>query len=241
MATRKCTEYGCVNAVHAKGLCQPHYRKSKRRERGLRKPGPAPDASKPKSRHNPSSVHHAVAERAAPPVKVTLAVGSTCKGGHVITPSMLKVSSDGKTRCKWCVKNARRAKSGLPPAEVFVDDRANPTPITHCKHGHEFTEENTSTTFGPEGRPRRRCLACSRVSWLRKYGLTPETHQELLDSQGNSCALCRTPFDAAKPHIDHCHETGAVRGILCPGCNTGLGLLGDTPESLQRAAEYVTP
>ena len=40
-------------------------------------------------------------------------------------------------------------------------------------------------------------------------------------------------------HIDHCHDTGAVRGLLCHGCNTGIGSLNDDIELLQRAIDYL--
>lgn len=73
---------------------------------------------------------------------------------------------------------------------------------------------------------------------LRVYGLTPETYQALLDSQGNACAICERGFGST-PHIDHCHETGKVRGVLCVDCNTSLGKLGDTVESIRKVLRYL--
>lgn len=54
----------------------------------------------------------------------------------------------------------------------------------------------------------------------RKYGLTEADFDVLLASQGGLCAM-----ECGKPaiHVDHCHETGKVRGLLCRGCNVGLG------------------
>lgn len=42
------------------------------------------------------------------------------------------------------------------------------------------------------------------------------------------------------PKVDHCHDTGRVRGMLCHGCNTALGKLGDNVAGLRRALEYLT-
>lgn len=79
----------------------------------------------------------------------------------------------------------------------------------------------------------------SRLS--RAYGMTPEQYSELLRSQGGGCAICGACVDKTGRAlaVDHCHETGKVRGILCGQCNTGVGNLGDNPSLLRRAAAYV--
>ena len=62
---------------------------------------------------------------------------------------------------------------------------------------------------------------------LRRYGLTPETYRALWESQGCQCALCREPLPlrGKRTHVDHCHATGRVRGILCSTCNVRLGYI----------------
>lgn len=77
-----------------------------------------------------------------------------------------------------------------------------------------------------------------------KYGISHEQRDRLLAVQGGVCAVCSralTKFGSGSTHacIDHCHSTGKVRGILCGGCNKGLGHFRDNPESLARAAEYL--
>lgn len=71
----------------------------------------------------------------------------------------------------------------------------------------------------------------------RRYGTTSEVLAELLALQGGVCAICRTV--PATPHTDHSHVTGAVRGVLCGNCNTGLGMLGDDPQRLRWAIAYL--
>lgn len=78
---------------------------------------------------------------------------------------------------------------------------------------------------------------------LKKYGLTPAEKRSLLERQGHRCAICgesRTDRPKLFPVIDHCHATGAVRGILCAKCNKGLGLFRDNPDLLRQAALYLT-
>ncbi len=57
----------------------------------------------------------------------------------------------------------------------------------------------------------------------RQYGLTPEAFDQMLQAQDGRCAICAKCFSITKPCVDHDHDTGAVRGLLCRDCNLGLG------------------
>lgn len=76
-----------------------------------------------------------------------------------------------------------------------------------------------------------------------KYGITSDHYDAILERQGGACALCQKPAGRSNRwgtlSVDHCHETGLIRGLLCAACNSALGMLGDTPERLQRALDYV--
>lgn len=60
---------------------------------------------------------------------------------------------------------------------------------------------------------------------------------ELMRKPGINCEICGCWTE--KFHIDHCHTTNSFRGLLCPNCNSGMGLLGDNPDRLRAAAEYL--
>lgn len=74
------------------------------------------------------------------------------------------------------------------------------------------------------------------------YGITPEQYGAMLQQQDNRCAICRSdkwPGKGSRPHVDHCHDTGKVRGLLCGKCNVALGNMDDDPIRLRAAAAYV--
>src|ERR1017187_6359449 len=74
-----------------------------------------------------------------------------------------------------------------------------------------------------------------------KYGLTQEQCAEKLAAQAGGCDICGTKDPGGRGnsfHVDHDHETGAVRSLLCTNCNSGLGRLKDSPRLLRRAATY---
>lgn len=77
---------------------------------------------------------------------------------------------------------------------------------------------------------------------LKRYGITLEQYQKLLDKQQSRCAICLTDDPKGrgdKLHVDHCHTTGSIRGLLCGKCNTGLGLFNDNINILRNAIKYL--
>jgi hypothetical protein len=74
-----------------------------------------------------------------------------------------------------------------------------------------------------------------------RYGITAEQFMQLIARQGGKCAICPTDITGPKAaHVDHCHATKKVRGILCLECNTGLGKFKDSIELLAKAIEYLS-
>lgn len=82
----------------------------------------------------------------------------------------------------------------------------------------------------------------SEAQWAwhlnKLYGITPEQFAQTFEEQAGACTICGyTLFDTC--HIDHCHASGKFRGLLCRGCNQGLGSFNDNPAALIAAAHYV--
>ena len=77
---------------------------------------------------------------------------------------------------------------------------------------------------------------------LRKYGLTPDIKEAMLVAQGHACGICRTKKPGGRYNswnIDHCHDTGVVRGLLCWDCNVGIGKLKDDAHLMRRAIQWL--
>lgn len=72
-----------------------------------------------------------------------------------------------------------------------------------------------------------------------KYGITVAEFEVMLADQHRRCAICGSGLDEATWHLDHDHESGQVRGILCELCNKGLGQFKDNPDRLLAAAAYL--
>lgn len=117
-------------------------------------------------------------------------------------------------------------------------------------------QTRSSAEFGLDRRNtdglRNNCLACSgtrtyeqlRDRQLRfHYGMTHAEYGMRLEAQGGVCASCGSlpPAEGRKKHlaVDHCHDSGTVRGLLCNNCNIALGLLGDDVEKILALAAYL--
>jgi Recombination endonuclease VII len=76
----------------------------------------------------------------------------------------------------------------------------------------------------------------------RKFGISLDEYDAMLAEQGGVCAVCfREPTPGISLHVDHDHETGRIRGLLCFRCNNALGDLEDDPALLRSAARYLEP
>lgn len=75
--------------------------------------------------------------------------------------------------------------------------------------------------------------------YMRKYGITLDDYNKMFEEQDGGCAICGDTKDE-RLHVDHNHDTGEVRGLLCNNCNRALGLLQDSPYIVSTAYKYLT-
>lgn len=77
--------------------------------------------------------------------------------------------------------------------------------------------------------------------YKRKYGITLDEYNTMLKQQNKRCAICSIHSDDLniKLCVDHCHDTGTVRGLLCSMCNRAIGFLSDDAYLLEKAARYL--
>ena len=78
----------------------------------------------------------------------------------------------------------------------------------------------------------------NRNSMMTRYGITEEYYKKLREEQKQKCAMCNTKFEEKTVHIDHSHQTGKIRGILCVPCNMGLGFI-EKEGFLKKAQAYI--
>ncbi len=80
-----------------------------------------------------------------------------------------------------------------------------------------------------------------RYTLRKAFGITPEKYEELLQGQNCCCAICLRHYSEFKKRlaVDHCHKTGAIRGLLCIYCNRGLAAYHDKSDYFRRAADYL--
>ncbi|MFF5362342.1 endonuclease VII domain-containing protein [Streptomyces scabiei] len=157
-----------------------------------------------------------------------------------------KNRSDGlQVRCRECVAEygaahyrRRREVMGKPVREK-ADVPAGHKLCRTCGEvkPHREWHRKSSASDGLS----TRCKACRAVQGRqghpkRQYGITEAERDGLIASQGGVCCIC---LAALPVHVDHCHETGRVRGVLCFSCNAALGQFKDRPDVMRRAATYV--
>ena len=95
-----------------------------------------------------------------------------------------------------------------------------------CQYSQKYRENNVE----------KRKKSVKRSELKNRYNLSLEDYETLLIKQNEVCAICK---ESCVLHVDHCHTTGKVRGLLCRSCNLGLGFFKDKPELFEAAKEYV--
>jgi hypothetical protein len=133
--------------------------------------------------------------------------------------------------CKVCNLAAKKDRYRADPQAHI--DRVRRWQIEHPERVRQSRRERNAK---PEIKRRQR-----DAYYLRSYGISADEADEILAAQNGRCAICCTPATdrLASMHLDHDHDTGAIRGFLCIDCNHGLGKLRDSADLLLRALVYL--
>lgn len=143
--------------------------------------------------------------------------------GETLDVTNFKLDNRGyyASRCRPCTNIKQR--------ESYHED-----PETRRRYHKKWREDNPEKYRECAERWRKANEGKRRAE---RYGMTVEQMHQLFEDANHSCQICGVKKD--RMHIDHCHETGAVRGLLCSGCNTSIGRLGDRSDLVMRAVEYL--
>ncbi|MEU2127712.1 endonuclease VII domain-containing protein [Streptomyces sp. NPDC018352] len=153
-----------------------------------------------------------------------------------------KAMRDGlQAYCRECsaeyYRERQEAKGKAVRVKVPVPRGSKRCPRCEEVKPHSQWERNKTSSDGWASYCRECRAERNRISYFkRKYGLTPVKRDALIADQAGVCCIC---LDALPEHVDHCHETGRVRGVLCFSCNAALGQFKDRPDAIRRAAAYV--
>lgn len=87
----------------------------------------------------------------------------------------------------------------------------------------------------------KRQIIIQRNNYKKRYGLSVDQKQAMVNEQGGKCAICKSSLkDAHDACVDHCHTTNTIRGILCRKCNLGIGHFNDSIQALTEAINYLS-
>lgn len=150
-----------------------------------------------------------------------------------------QADTEGLKRCRKCGET--KPLLAFYAHQTTKDGRANYCIECQCSASRDWHARNPDAVKRNNESQRHR-------DWkLQQFGLTSSSLKQMLEEQSGVCAICEKPETRTDPRngqinslaIDHDHNTGRVRGLLCGSCNTGLGLLGDNEQAVQRAIDYL--
>ena len=131
-------------------------------------------------------------------------------------------------------KICTKCKVNKPTTHYYIKSKKTGTLRSRCKLC--YSNDSAARYRTPEATEARKKV-WKKYQRFKLYGITPKIYESMVDSQGGRCLICDVQSD--KLCIDHCHDTGKVRGLLCSSCNAGLGFFRDSVDKLEKAIDYL--
>lgn len=128
-----------------------------------------------------------------------------------------------KNKDKWAARQKqKRDEINAAKRKRYAEDAG--TREYYKTHSKQYRKAN----------PQRR----RHVEISNRYGLTVDAYESMLQAQKNCCAICEIEFTKT-PHVDHCHDSMKVRGLLCFNCNRAIGHFQDDTKIIRNAIKYL--
>ena len=161
--------------------------------------------------------------------------------GELEFSATIKIQSSGEVTCRKCRHNQKKRKYQKEHPEYYNG--------YYQKNKEKIKERLKAYNQRPEVKAKAKIVSVKKGQRrkLKQYGMTQEDYDNLLLLQGSVCAICFKPETAYDPRlklikrlaIDHSHETGNTRGLLCVRCNLTLGRLHEDVTLLQSMIMYL--
>ena len=144
--------------------------------------------------------------------------------------------------CSKCGKEGKfykdaTKKDGLHP--VCQECHRKTRKERHIRNPDSLLRERAKSKEWREANPEKSRLAITNATLKAKYGIDLETYDQMLKDQKGGCKVCGDKPSYQRLHVDHCHNTGRVRGLLCQACNVSIGKMKESPELLRALATYI--
>lgn len=176
----------------------------------------------------------------------------TCKPCYAARQARYKMrpkkedAPDGMKRC-WRCKNAK-PPADFPRNRGFHDGLDRTCRACVAERNAKYSRENREHLAAAAlRRYHADPLRYADYELKKTYGLEPGAYDRILAAQDGKCGICGTDDPGSRTRrrtrrfaVDHCHDTGAVRGLLCSNCNRGIGYLKHSKDALLAAVKYLT-
>lgn len=173
--------------------------------------------------------------------------------GQLQTAKLCECGCGGSAPIAKMTSAAKGVRKGEPQRFIYNHQRrkrlvyldGEPAQVcTRCRTVRPLVQfhKHSSSTLGVSMWCKPCMAAHRRKTHLGRYGMALDDYERMLAAQGGACGICGTGEPrgmGAVFHVDHDHDTGTIRGLLCSNCNSALGLLGDDPGRLEAAARYL--
>lgn len=174
--------------------------------------------------------------------------GKKCRHGH-LSPRYTSSSN-----CVECIEEKRgitiRNKRGKSSVRNSEDQALAEAALSagekvykskkSCPSGHTIRRVSTNNCVECEYERNLKRKDAARWSRYKKlYNLSANDFNRMMDEQSGFCKICECQLTLASIHVDHCHKSGQVRGLLCSRCNQAIGLMDEDPYRFDKAKQYL--